>query len=536
MISYNNYNPRDWKLPHDAFRPYQHESILWAIDTAGYGLLEAPTGSGKTGIACAGQVAGRTIAVCRTKNLQRVNYGDAYGAAVVYGKGNYRCAHPENAGASCAECLYDSKSMDQECRYSSRCPYLLAKWKAKRASFACLNYSYFLLTHQQDVVNLFLDEAHQIPDLVLDFVGCTIYQDDIKTWQLDDPPDANSENGGMLFKAAPAAEIVIPWLYKVNGVLIDILHTIREVDTILARKEVVKANYLVEKVERVLEALEMVPDDWFIMSGDAARKMKSGRRTPVLVCRPLTARHHRPAVFDNSARTLLMSATIGNPKVLAEELGIDEYKTRAVPNQWPANRRPVVILDAPKLNHQSEEEDYEKQADVIAKAILDCPSNWSGIVHVTRKREAGLLAERLARRGLEDRIWITPGWDGSYVPTDHQMQAWIDRRYRVPNSICIAFSMWEGVDLLDERICIVAKAPFAYLGDPYEKARMRYSGRFYLQRAAYQMEQGLGRTRRGRECDYDTITEKRGLVAIADGNWSRVKKYLSKSLQEAIVE
>jgi hypothetical protein len=43
----------------------------------------------------------------------------------------------------------------------------------------------------------------------------------------------------------------------------------------------------------------------------------------------------------------------------------------------------------------------------------------------------------------------------------------------------------------------------------------------------------LGRTRRGREQDYG---EDNGFVAIADGNWTRVKKYLSQSLREAIVE
>jgi len=231
-----------------------------------------------------------------------------------------------------------------------------------------------------------------------------------------------------------------------------------------------------------------------------------------------------------------MSATIGSPKVLSEELGIEKFATRVVPNQWDPSRRPVAILDAPKLNYESTEADFNQQADVIAKAILECDPSWSGFIHVTRKREAGLLADRLAHRGLQDRIWVPPGWDGSYVPTDQQMAAWIERRGRVPNSICVAFSFWEGVDGLDEKIDIVAKVPWPFLGDPYERARMKYSSAFYQQRTAYQIEQGLGRTRRGRDQDYDTEEEARGLVAIADGNWGRVKKYMSKSLQEAIVE
>ncbi len=132
-------------------------------------------------------------------------------------------------------------------------------------------------------------------------------------------------------------------------------------------------------------------------------------------------------------------------------------------------------------------------------------------------------------------MWVSPGWDGQYVPTDEQAEAWLRRLKSVPNSINVAFSMWEGWDGREEKIDIVAKTPFPALGDPYEKARMRYSGAFYRQRTAYQLEQGLGRTRRGRKEDYDG-DEVRGFVAIADGNWVRVKKYLSKGLQEAIVE
>jgi len=107
----------------------------------------------------------------------------------------------------------------------------------------------------------------------------------------------------------------------------------------------------------------------------------------------------------------------------------------------------------------------------------------------------------------------------------------------VPNSICVTWAFWEGIDARESKICIVAKAPYI-METEYEQARREYDHKYYLQRAAYIIEQGLGRTRRGNVEDYDNpeTGDVNGLVAIADGSWSKLKSYLSQSLREAIVE
>ena len=65
---------------------------------------------------------------------------------------------------------------------------------------------------------------------------------------------------------------------------------------------------------------------------------------------------------------------------------------------------------------------------------------------------------------------------------------------------------------------------------------MEYSRKTYNWRTANQLAQGLGRTRRGRECDYDVNGQVNGFVAVADGSWKRVKKFLPGWVMEAIVE
>ena len=63
---------------------------------------------------------------------------------------------------------------------------------------------------------------------------------------------------------------------------------------------------------------------------------------------------------------------------------------------------------------------------------------------------------------------------------------------------------------------------------------MLYNNSFFLQRTAYTLEQGAGRCRRGELKDYNLNGEINTYVAIADGSWHRVQKYLSQSMQEAI--
>jgi len=234
-----------------------------------------------------------------------------------------------------------------------------------------------------------------------------------------------------------------------------------------------------------------------------------------------------------------MSATIGEFGSFAEELGIREYDSLVVPNQFPAEARQIYVLDCPSMGSKATGSAFEKQADEIAGAILGCPKGWSGLILVTRKAEAKLLAERLAQRGLQDRVWVTPGWEtGSYHPTDKQVIAWEKRKRKVGNSICVTWSFWTGFNGLDEKILILAKAPYVQWGaaGSYEAAWRAYSMKRYKWASANQMAQGAGRTRRGREEDYDLDGGFQGFVAIADGSYKQLKKYLPSGTLDSLVE
>ena len=134
-------NPKDYNLPHEAYRPGQGEAIEELVRTTparGVTIVEAPTGSGKTSFAAANSTRARVMSLVATKMLQVTNYGEAYKFAVLYGRGNYDCAHPTGAilGLSASECLHSDNMF--KCEYKNRCEYLRTREQVKHSSMSSL--------------------------------------------------------------------------------------------------------------------------------------------------------------------------------------------------------------------------------------------------------------------------------------------------------------------------------------------------------------------------------------------------------------
>ena len=526
----SNLSPHDYGLPHDEWRAHQRETIETLLEDGHKStrIVEAPTGSGKTSLAKAVSMEKSVMALCRTKNLQVENYGATYSFDTLFGRANYPCVHQDAmGGATAAECLYDTEGMNT-CPVAKSCPYLVAKHRAQESSQASLNYAYWLTARwprESPPEVLFLDEAHQLPDLTLEQAGISFTMKHKYEWDLPSFPvirGRNSEN--------PVA-LALTWLESARTVLRKAKASLADASGKLAKKAR-KCESLIRKIDATMDALNFHSEDWYIRSGPGAAG-NEGAPLPGFIAKPLTARYHFPNYFLNGHETIMMSATIGDPDVFVQELGITDYEAMRISSVWPPETRPVHVLDVPRMGHKSGAGDYDVQALQIAKAIKALPHDWAGLVHVTRKMEAPLLATRLAKFGLQDRVWVPPE-----LGSEEQAKAWIARRDSVKGSILIGWSFWEGWDGRDEKFSIVAKCPFPSLGDPFERERFDYSRRFYSQRTAWQLEQGIGRVRRGRGggLDYDENGVMAKYTAIADGNWTRVKSYLSESFREALVK
>lgn len=545
--------PIDYNLPHDKFRTYQHQAIMWAMDehianpsvldvpdghepliATSNGsmtkILQGPTGSGKTGIATALQKTGRICSLCESKALQRTNYEESYSFHVLMGRGNYPCSHPDqDADATAADCLHIGQM--HNCDYASSCEYLQLKEEAMSANAVSLNYPYWLTSRwprRSTWEWVILDEAHRLSEIVLDWAGCTISERERKDWNLPPFPRIIRSRGSVV-KVFDPLPIAIKWIASSVSVLSGQEKRLRKQANLSSSSKKLhrKCERLLKKLEATQSAIEISNTGWFIRSG-----IQTNGYPPKFNCRPLSARNHFDSYFPDSYRMLGMSATIGGtPDPFARELGITSFDWLDIPDQYPPDQRPIYDLGAPGLGRKATPKDHAEQARLIAAAIRECPPDWCGVIHVVSKYQAQRLAQNLARYGLDDRIWVTPEGSG----TDEMMELWELRKRERRGSLCISWALWMGVDLVEERIDIIGKVPFPYLGDDYERERMQTDGMFYLLRTAWMFQQGAGRTRRT-EDDYDTDGRRNNLVAIADGNWTRVQKHLASSFRKAIVK
>lgn len=488
--------------------------------------------SGKTSLAKSMALNGGVTSVVATKGLQVENYERGYEFDVLFGKANYPCVHPDRQSpeASASDCLYEKSMAD--CEYADECPYLLQKSRVIESDKRSINYSLMLSarwTRLSDYATqyIFYDEAHNLPDETLEFVSCTIKESDRIRWRLPEFPSVYDSSRNSI-------NACLRWMEQSIGILSMKIAELKGDNDPYAKSVRSKAIRLRSKLSHTCEAVHLNQDDWFSRAGLRALSY-DGNATPGLIVKPLTARHHFPGLFLGIyPRTVLMSATIGNHEDFCEELGIGDYEFYAVPNQFPPERRPVHILDVPSQGSKATESSRQKQADVISRSILDCPGDWSGIIHLTSWKGCWDLRKRLTKSGFPSGRLFIP----QRGPTNTQIQEWNTVRDSKRGMIILSPSMHAGVDLLAERINICAKVPFGYFREgSWEWERMQFSNKFYRWQTAATLEQQMGRTRRGREEDYDSTWEKRGFVAVADGSFKKmgIQKSCSQDFSESLI-
>jgi hypothetical protein len=388
---------------------------------------------------------------------------------------------------------------------------------------------------------LVLDECHLASDITLDYAGASfnnIQRVDINLPQFP------------VIKGATRADMMRAedWIVRARGVMYEEWKRLKAQlkdgpNKKLSRRASALQNHDYS-LAATLIALRECPEAWYIRSGPFVGTHR-GKKVTGIIIRPLTAKYHFPRLFlQGEWKVMLMSATVGDFKTFAKELGISMSKcmVRRVPSNFPPETRPIHVLDAPKLNWKSKEKDYLRQAEVIAEAIGECPPEWSGLIHVTRKSEAPLLRERLVKYGIdENRIWIPPQRDRHrrWMGTQRQVEDWERFLHARRDAIAISWMMQEGYDGVDIDMVFTAKVPFpSCLPGSYEEARMKYSRGFYDLRTAWMLQQQQGRNRRGREGDYDRDGVAVKYNAVADGNVlnKRVQKNLDPDFLEALVQ
>lgn len=501
-------NPGDYGLPFSQWYPGQEKAAEFVMSGREHQVLvlESPPGTGKS---CHPALASRFYPVTvlvSSRDLQQ-QYGDSFPwFAIVWGKDNYPCVNPGrierfrstyNVSPTCGDCSFED---GEDCPYWESCPYECAKSRARNSEGVVLNYHYAFWTNwwRHTTQILFLDEAHLAPKELASLLELEIGYHRLRKFGLPLPPpiegigrEQHAVACGYLTRLSTAIEAI-------------------NVEDELSRK---RLALLTRRVRSLLEQLsESAPEEWYISSGAEQGTIK--------ICPVLPRRFSRAIFPEGVRRIVLMSATIGDPVVLAGELGLEGWELRAMSleHPFPRERRPVLFLRrAPAMSFNSKEADYKYQASLIAGVVKN-HTGQKGIIHTASWSHSRKLASALGQMLPDWRVFIA---DGERVEAVEKF-----RRSGV-NTVAISPSWRSGLNFPDgqARFCVIAKIPFLPFNDPVVKARVLLPGgrAWYDWQACIEVVQAAGRIVRHPQ-DW-------GVTYIADANWRRVSRMAPRWFQ-----
>jgi Rad3-related DNA helicase len=469
-----------YKLPHLLDRPGQQDALDWILNSdKKYLILCAPTGFGKSPLAAACSIDFRVLTLVLHKSLQDANYKQQYAFDILYGKSNYPCTEKNEKAQKQASFLPRQYFTAFDCgNPECECPYQEQEQHCLQSQRVSLNYAKALMSRkfseQFEADFLFLDEAHNLPEITMSHVGLTI--------------DWDNE------------------FLQSNG---------RIQPTFEGRLNYDEAMVLFRQCARAIE------------------RAKPSQREDLKRWRKWKRLHQKIHVTNDILITGslkdwyydMMSATI-RPSI-AERLGLepDEFDFYEVPNPWPVPTRLIYDLGGPAMGYEKDEnkriKKVMKQAGIIADILRD---DVSGIIHTTSKAQARELAGILRDMTGFDFLVPTMG-----IGTDRQLQEWYD--LTGPGIYCISWCFHEGVDLGNDDIIVIAKVPYASLASNYNQAKKNYDTGWYLEKTAYALQQAAGRNRRGKLEHYTNGARQ---VFIADSSWHRLKTLLSDDFLKSV--
>lgn len=468
-------------FPLPAFRPGQEEIVAiiekFLAGDRRFLILECPTGTGKSPLALmVGRAAKSSYLVTANKLLQEQYLRDFDDfLADLRGRSNYRClTHP---GYNCDDSPCGNKPRDrQECNRLAACEYHRELRIAKEApitSFnvaAYLNYKNFVHGFQ-DRNALIIDEAHNLPTLVSNFVEITLRSADIQGLGL--APEIPLYRDIKLYEN---------FIEELVTELRPIMKKIEKGTSSLDAGQDRTATALDSSLRNFLKIIRKSGIDNFVHIPDLV-----GSRLKSLVFRPVVvADFANQYCFHRMPKVIMLSATILDPRTFTELLGIEEqeFEFHSFPSTFPVENRPILTGFArTALNRHNLESELPRLAELVGRIIAHYPDS-RGIIHGTTYKICDFIAQQLG----SERIL--------YPRRAAEQKEILERHRESRNTVLLSPSMNEGVDLSDEdsRFQIIVKVPYPNLGDPVvAKRKEKYPG-YYDMQTALTIVQASGRS------------------------------------------
>ena len=431
------------------------------------------------------------------------------------------------------------------CAEFERCHVVRARREALDAQVVIINHHLLLadLSLKEDgfadllgtADAVILDEAHQLPDLAMQFFGATVsgkrVSDLLQAVRLEYPATAGGAGIGAGITVALAdvetaqAELrtLLPprigrcsWQECPPG-LTDTTYELAQALKALAGE--LEAAHdgegpaaLAARVAEVATALSRIAD---VAGVEGARTVEKGPRGFTLQLLPFEVAERfqsmmraRPTAWIFTSATLSVGEDFSH---FTGRLGLTEATTVRIPSPFDYDRQAILYLPRGLPDPSSK----EHVAALIAAAVPLIEAARGG---------AFLLFTSHARL-LETATRLRALWDGAspryrlYVQGEEPREQLLKRFREDGDGVLLGTtSFWEGVDVKGDalRLVIIEKLPFASPDDPIVKARVEHIERhggsafrdYQLPQAVLALRQGVGRLIRSEQ--------DRGAVVICD--------------------
>lgn len=445
-----------------------------------------------------------------TQKILQEQYCDDFGAPLgpmrsIRSASNYTCSFLKKN--SCSEGQQMLRGVDKNSKLWKACMFNCV-YKQERRAFleapeSVTNFSYALteanysgkITRRNLLV---VDECHNTETELCKFIEITI-------------TDRSASAIGLEWPNVTTHLQTVKWIReayvpKTKEVIRDLAADIEEFKELegkskeyadIARRHDILAGHL-QKIETFLQVQDQ--DNWVYENLPPV-----GKGTAKITFKPIdVSPFAEQYLFRLGKRVLLMSATVINPEIFAESLGIksEQFASITTPTPFPVENRPIIFAPIGLMSSDHIDESLPKLTDAL-REILKEHKNEKGIVHshsykITNYLRKHIKSDRLIFHDSDDREAALKKHMSASKPT-----------------VLVSPSMAEGVDLRDDlsRFQVIMKVPYPSLGDKLVKKRMHRWSWWYPMQTIKTIVQAVGRSIRNEK--------DQAVTYILDADWRR---------------
>jgi len=510
-----NFSPnlRD-HFPFEAVRPSQDASLS-AVEKSyeqekKFVIIEAPTGTGKSGLAIAAaswaktkpcyggdkhRVGGYILSPQKSLTAQYMSDFEEMGLVELKGKSNYWCSD-HDTDCDTGALLNNSAKQGDERTVCESCPYRYAKRTMLSSGVGTMNFAYFLNETQYagqlgTREMLVLDEGHNVESQVLGFTDTVITRkrnEEVGAGPMPFiKPGENAKTYEWLVSAFRPA--LVTYMQKLEDLLEEAKLSGNRDEAIKYAKKLDSYDKYTCRLNRFINSND--PSNWLCWTNTDKNSKESGN----LTIKPLTATLFADEVlFSKANKILMMSATILDFTTVMRNLGISKEEATIVKlgSEFPLENRPIFFWPCGSMSQKFIEQTMPHMADGVVQ-LLTKYAGKKGIIHTHSYKITNYLVEYLTSRGFGPRIITHNSEQGN------REAAIVRHMESLEPTVLMSPSMGEGLDLKDDlgRFAIICKVMYPAL-DVYQKARLERDPAYYQWLTALAMVQATGRTVRSK--------------------------------------